>query len=183
MSLPPRYYDPIRQSRRLPPTSQDHWLYRGSLPDDLVWAAPETFPALGQRSFLTCHRPYAERRNGATPVSPRSQGLPQQNTASAPPSHPTPASVGDLLTTLQRSLDATARKVACPPGLVRPGVSSGRRGRLHPSLPEAGHPHPESGMTTPPFWGRTMTGLAPAGALPLQAARFVANFPLRRFAV
>jgi hypothetical protein len=31
-------------------------------------------------------------------------------------------------------------------------------------------------MTTPPFWGRTMTGLAPAGALPLQAARFVANF-------
>gem|GEM_PF-3333747 len=31
-------------------------------------------------------------------------------------------------------------------------------------------------MTTPSFWGRTMTGLAPAGALPLQAARFVANF-------
>ena len=56
------------------------------------------------------------------------------------------------------------------------GFSSGRRGRLHPSLPEVGHPHPESGMTTPPFWGRTMTGLALAGALPLQAARFVANF-------
>ena len=31
-------------------------------------------------------------------------------------------------------------------------------------------------MTTPPFWGRTMTGLAPAGALPLQAARSVANY-------
>src|SRR5262244_1743399 len=30
-------------------------------------------------------------------------------------------------------------------------------------------------MTTPSFWGRTMTGLAPAGALPLQAARSVAN--------
>jgi len=54
--------------------------------------------------------------------------------------------------------------------------SSSRRGRIHPSLPEGGHPHPESGMTTPSFWGRTMTGLAPAGALPLQAARFVANF-------
>ena len=55
--------------------------------------------------------------------------------------------------------------------------SSSRRGRLHPSLPEGGHPHPESGMTTPSFWGRTMTGLAPAGALPLQAARFVASLP------
>ncbi len=52
---------------------------------------------------------------------------------------------------------------------------SGRRGRVHPSLLKAGHPDPESGMTTPPFWGRTMTGLAPAGALPLQAARCVAN--------
>ena len=32
-------------------------------------------------------------------------------------------------------------------------------------------------MTTPPFWGRTMTGLPPpAGALPLQAARSVANY-------
>jgi len=66
----PRYYDPIRQSRRLPPISQAHWLYDGSLPDDLVWAASETFPALGQRSFLACHRPYAERRNGDTPAVP-----------------------------------------------------------------------------------------------------------------
>ena len=62
-----RSYDPIRQSRRLPRTSQARWLYRGSVPDDLVWAAAETFPALGQRSFLTCHHPYAERRNGDTP--------------------------------------------------------------------------------------------------------------------
>jgi hypothetical protein len=178
-----RYYDPIRQSRQLPPTSQGHWLYGRSVPDDLVWAASETFPALGQRSFLACHRPYAERRNGETPAPPRSQGFPQQNSASAPLSHPTPASVGDLLTTLQRSRDGTARKVAGPPGLVRPGVSSGRRGRIHPSLPEAGRPHPESGMTTPPFWGRTMTGLTPAGALPLQAARCVANLHLRPCAV
>src|SRR5262245_6266198 len=28
-------------------------------------------------------------------------------------------------------------------------------------------------MTTPPFWGRTMTGLTPAGTLPLEAAGFV----------
>src|SRR5215510_13962243 len=32
--------------QRLPQTSQDSWLYHGSLPYDLVWAAPETFPAL-----------------------------------------------------------------------------------------------------------------------------------------
>src|SRR5262249_9679328 len=51
--------------------------------------------------------------------------------------------------------------------------SSSRRGRIHPSLPEGGHPNPESGMTTPSFWGRMITGLAPAGALPLQAARIV----------
>ncbi len=70
-----RYYDPIRQSRQLPPISQGHWLYGRSVPDDLVWAALETFPALGQRSFLACHRPYAERRNGETPATSRSQWL------------------------------------------------------------------------------------------------------------
>jgi hypothetical protein len=42
----PRSYDPLRQSRRLPQTSQIAWLYHGSVPDDLVWAVPETFPAL-----------------------------------------------------------------------------------------------------------------------------------------
>ena len=69
--VPPRYSDPIRQSRRLPPLSQDHWLYRGSLPDNLVWAASETFPALGSCSFLTCRHPYAERRCEAPQSSPR----------------------------------------------------------------------------------------------------------------
>ena len=37
------------------------------LPDDLIWAAIETFPPLDQCSFLACRRPYAERRNGDTP--------------------------------------------------------------------------------------------------------------------
>jgi len=55
-------------------------------------------------------------------------------------------------------------------------TSSGRRGLLHPSLPEAGHPDPESGITTQPSWGRTVAGLSPAGVLPLQAARSVAKF-------
>jgi len=63
----PRSSDPIRQARWLPRTSQVRWLYRGSLPDDLIWTASEAFPALGQRSFLACHHPYAERRNGDIP--------------------------------------------------------------------------------------------------------------------
>jgi hypothetical protein len=63
----PRYYDPIRQSQWLPRISQAHWFYHGSVPDNLVWAASETFPALGQRSFLPCHHPYAERRTRDTP--------------------------------------------------------------------------------------------------------------------
>ena len=174
--VPPRYSDPIRQSRRLPPLSQERWLYRRSLPDNLVWAVSETFPALGQYSFFACHHPYAERRCEA-PQSPLATlGLPPQNTESAPPRPLTPAAVRALLTTLQCSRDATARKVAGPPGLVRPRALSGRRGRLHPSLPGAGYPDPESGITTPPSWGRTVTGLSPAGVLPLQAARSVAKF-------
>jgi len=72
--IPPRYSDPIRQSRRLPLLSQDHWLYRGSLPATLLWAATETFPDLQQQSFHACHHPYAERRDGCTsPVLPHLQ--------------------------------------------------------------------------------------------------------------
>jgi hypothetical protein len=63
----PRSYDPLRQSRRLPRTSQVRWLYRRSVPDDLVWAVFETFPAVSQGSFLACHRPDAERRNEGYP--------------------------------------------------------------------------------------------------------------------
>ena len=88
-------YDPIRQSRRLPLISQGHWLYGGSLPDDLVWAVPETFPALGQRSVPTCHPPYAGRRPGC--LYP---GLPQPHGPSpifkwvGACAIPTPSSVG-----------------------------------------------------------------------------------------
>jgi len=49
-------------------------------------------------------------------------GLPPQNTESAPLVALTSASVRGLLTTLQCSLYATARRVACPPGRVRPGA-------------------------------------------------------------
>jgi len=173
----PRYSDPIRQSQWLPRISQARWLYHGSVPDDLVWAASETFPALGQRSFLTCHRPYAERRNGDTPAA-------------------SPLPVAFRNKTLRQLLSHTRHQLRSGMCLRRCSVRvmvrparllalldwsdlvfyTGRRGRVHPSLLEVGHPDPESGMTTQPFWGRTVTGLAPAGALPLQAARCVANF-------
>ena len=145
------------------------------MPDDLIWAVGETFPALGHHSFCACHHPYAERRNEAPQSALASLGLPPQNTQSAPLFPLTPAAVRALLTTRQCSREATARKVAGPPGLVRPRALSGRRGRLHPSLPGVSHLHPESGITTPPSWGKTVTGLAPAGVLPLQAARSVAK--------
>jgi len=44
-----------------------------SLPYDLVWAATETFPALGQCSFHTCHNLYAGRKS--RPHFPRSKSL------------------------------------------------------------------------------------------------------------
>ena len=71
--FPPHYYDPIRQSRPLPLPSQVHWLCRRPLPYDLVWAATETFPALGQCSFHTCHNLYAGRKSRAH--FPRSKSL------------------------------------------------------------------------------------------------------------
>jgi hypothetical protein len=120
--VPLRYCDPIRQSRRLLRLSQERWLYGRALPDDLIWAACETFPALGHHSFCACPHPYAERRNEAPQSSLAPEGLPPQNMESAPPLPLTPATVRALLTTLQCSLHATARTVARPPGLVRPGV-------------------------------------------------------------
>ena len=173
----PRYYDPIRQSRRLPRTSQVHWLYRRSVPDDLVWAVFETFPALSQRSFLACYRPYAERRNEDTPaVSPLPEAF--RNKTVRQLLHPTRPQLPSGICLRRCSVHLMVRpaRLLALLGWSDLEIISGRRGRLHPSLPEAGHPHPESGMTTPPFWGRTMTRLAPAGALPLQAARSVANF-------
>ena len=55
-------------------------------------------------------------------IRPRSQRLSATKQCVSSSSHPTPAPVGDLLTTLQCSLHATARTVAGPPGLVRPRV-------------------------------------------------------------
>jgi hypothetical protein len=160
--VPHRYSDPIRQSRRLPPLSQVLWLYCGSVPDDLVWAVSETFPALGQYSFFACHHPYAERRCEA-PQSPLATlGLPPQNTESAPPRPLTPAAVRALLTTLQCSLYATAHKVACPPGLVRPGDFLRPPRTFTPELARGRSPRPRVGYHYTALLGencdRTSTG-------------------------
>jgi len=164
--VPPRYSDPIRQSRRLPPLSQERWLYRRSLPDNLVWAVSETFPALGQYSFFACHHPYAERRCEA-PQSPLATlGLPPQNTESAPLFPLTPAAVRALLTTLQCSLYATAHKVACPPGLVRPGDFLRPPRTFTPELARGRSPGPRVGYHYTALLGencgRTFTGWSAA---------------------
>src|SRR5262252_3615188 len=107
---------------------------------------------------------------------PAPRGFPQQNNASAPPATQHQLPLGICLRRCSVRFMLRPAELLALLDWSDLGLSSGRRGRLHPSLPEVGHPHPESGMTTPPFWGRTMTGLALAGALPLQAARCVANF-------
>ena len=143
-------------------------------------------PGLGCRRALPCcattllpcvpsplRREEAQRHPRDIPA-PR--GLPQQNNASAPPATQHQLPLGMCLRRGSVRLMLRPAEWLALLDWSDLEFSSGRRGRLPPSLPEVGHPHPESGMTTPPFWGRTMTGLAPAGALPLQAARFVANF-------
>lgn len=118
-----------------------------------------------------------ERRSPRHLTAPR--GFPQQNSASAPPVHLTQLQSGICLRRCSVYFMLRPARLLALLGWSDLEVLSGRRGRVHPSLLKAGHPNPESGMTTPPFWGRTMTGLAPAGALPLQAARSVANFHLK----
>jgi len=142
-------------------------------------------PGLGCRRALPCcattllpcvpsplRREEAQRHPRDIPA-PR--GLPQQNNASAPPATQHQLPLGMCLRRGSVRLMLRPAEWLALLDWSDLGFSSGRRGRLPPSLPEVGHPHPESGMTTPPFWGRTMTGLAPAGALPLQAARIIAN--------
>jgi len=142
-------------------------------------------PGLGCRRALPCcattllpcvpsplRREEAQRHPRDIPA-PR--GLPQQNNASAPPATQHQLPLGMCLRRGSVRLMLRPAEWLALLDWSDLEFSSGRRGRLPPSLPEVGHPHPESGMTTPPFWGRTMTGLAPAGALPLQAARCVAK--------
>ena len=96
----------------------------------------------------------------------RSQRLSATKQCVSSSSHPTPAPVGDLLTTLQCSLHATARRVACPPGLVRPGVLLRPPRTCTPELARGRSPAPRVGYDYTALLGkdddRTCTGWSAA---------------------
>jgi hypothetical protein len=121
------------------------------VPDDLVWAANDTFPALGQHSFHACHHLYAGGRGRSiTPMSPCPRRLPHQTNESAPPqSRPRLLSAGRFDASLSVRF-ATARVVARPPGPIRPEETSlsGRRGLYTRAFPQEDHPPHESGVAT-----------------------------------
>ena len=76
-----------------------------------------------------------------------------------------------ILTTLQCSLYAVARRVASPPRSVRPNAEALAAEDVYTrACPRGDRSPPESGMTTQHPRTDTVAGLAPAGALPLQAA-------------
>jgi hypothetical protein len=108
----------LDDSRRLP-----------RLPGYTTGLCPTTWSGLSPRPSLLWVNAPSIRATTPTPgggvsahlrcfLTPK--GLPQSNNGSAPPDIPTPVSVGGELSTLQCSLDAAARMVACLPGLVRP---------------------------------------------------------------
>lgn len=95
MSLPSSLLRPDPPVSTPPPDFPRTLVIQEAVPDDLVWAAAETFPALGQPSFYACHHLYAGRRNRSiSPMSPCSHGLPHCLNESAPPTVPTSASAG-----------------------------------------------------------------------------------------
>jgi hypothetical protein len=171
--------------------SLSSWLIR---PDPPVSTTPADFPVwlvirqvFARRSGLDCPRDLPRFRLTLRPYVPPSLRREEKwryPNSSPPPglsateycvsssTIPTPVSVG---LTLRR---CNVRLMLRPAGLLALLYRSdrefpNRRGRLRPSFPEVGHPNPESGMTTQPLWGETVTGLSPAGALPLWAAHSV----------
>src|SRR5215468_6233750 len=139
-------------------------------PDPPVSTAPTDFPGTlvirqvcARRPGLGCPR---DLPCFGSKLLPAPSGFPQQNSASAPLSPPTPASVGDLLTTLQRSRDGTARKIACPPGLVRLGVILQPPRTYTPELARGRSPKPRVGYDYTILLGkdddRTCTGWSTA---------------------
>ncbi len=144
---------PIRPDAPVSPAPPDfttHWLIQEAVPDDLVWAANDTFPALGQDSLHACRHPYAgRRRRTVSPIWPCPHGLPHWSNESAPPT-PNTGFRWDSFSTLQCSRNATARVVARPPGPIRPREPSlsSRRGLSTRAFPQEGHPPRESGIAT-----------------------------------
>ena len=95
LSLPSTLLRPDPPVSAAPPDFPRTLVIQEALPDDLVWAAAETFPTLGQHSVHACHHLYAGRRNrSVSPMRPCSYRLPHCLNESAPPTIPTSASVG-----------------------------------------------------------------------------------------
>jgi hypothetical protein len=146
------------------------------VPDNLVWAANDTSPALGQGSFPTCRHLYAGRRLRA--LAPPCDPAPwpsHQTSESAPRRFPTSASVGALLSTLRPvfALRRPARLLALldRSDLERHRSPAAEDFFLSPGFPAEGHPPRESDIATRRPGADTVTGLSPVGALPLPAAR------------
>ena len=144
----PRYYDPIRGSRRLPRISQWGWLYRGAAPDDAVWAASEIVLTLSHPPFSACRYPDAGGNEGtmsrSTPhhwPSPRKVGLGSLIC-------PAPGFVAGPC------FDASVFASRCGPPSGSPldqvPPLSGRQRLLRPSFPRPGRPETRSDMTTQP---------------------------------
>ena len=153
-----------------PPDFPRTLVIQEALPDDLVWAASETFPALGQCSFHTCRHLYAGRRSRSiSPMSPCSRRLPHQTSESAPPqSRPRLLSGGISTLPPVFALLRPARLLAL---LDRSDLERHRSPAaedFYPSFPSGRSPSPRVGYRYTAPGADAVTGLSPVGALPLQ---------------
>ena len=171
----------LRDSRRLP-----------SIPGYTTGLCPTTWSGLSPRPSLLCDHAPSIRATTPTPgggvsayfryfLTPK--GLPQRNNGSAPPAIPTPVSVGGNLR--RCSVRFMLRPAWLLAFLDWSDLTKrvGRRRRLRPSLPQRRSLTSRVGYDYTASPEDTVAGLPPAGALPLQAARFVASFHSRPFEV
>ena len=164
-------------SRRLPST-----VIRRALRHTVgSWLGTDTFPALSHRSLPWCRRPYAGEPCECTRPIPSPQTLAFAQFQGARRSHApqlalsTPQQAGGSwwihITTLQRSLHATAPRLACP--LSQPTSPAHRRAvgyvYIRAFTPQ-GHPRDVPDMTTWAHRTTPRTGLSPAGSMLLRAA-------------
>lgn len=142
----------LRPDPRISPALPDfpvYWLYRSSLPYDLVWAARETFPTLSRPTFSTCRYPCAGGNDGCLcPVpSPSSMAFTHGLRAGLPHISGAGFTAGHI-TTHQYSLHATACRVARLS--TRSRHYYGVRGFYIRAFPTSGHPKVKSDITTQP---------------------------------